>query len=79
MRDQPPGRNDTDALGHALGDFQNMRGHDDGRTRGSALPQHVLDLTGRARIKPGERLVENDELRLMHQGAGERHLLAHSL
>ena len=28
--DQPPVGDDADAVGHALGDFENMRGHDDG-------------------------------------------------
>ena len=43
------------------------------------LAQHGLDLARGAGIEPGERLVEDDEPRLVHQRAGERHLLAHAL
>ncbi len=44
-----------------------------------ALAQHVLDLTRRAGIEPGERFVENDHLRLVNERAGERHFLPHAL
>ena len=43
------------------------------------LEQHLLDLAGRAGVEAGERFVENDEVRVVHQGAGERHLLQHAL
>ena len=77
--DQAPAGDDADAVGHALGDFENMRGHDDGAAGGDALAQHVLDLARRAGIEPGQRLVEDDELGIVHQRAGERHLLPHAL
>ena len=70
---------DADAVGHALGDFEDVRGHDHGAAGGDALAQHVLDLPRRAGVEAGERLVENDELRVVHQRAGERHLLPHAL
>ena len=69
---------DADAVGHALGDFENMRGHDDGAAGGDALAQDVLDQAGGAGIEPGERLIEDDELGIVHQRAGERHFLPHA-
>ena len=44
-----------------------------------AFAQHVLDLARGAGVEPGQRLVENDHARVVHQRAGERHLLAHAL
>ncbi len=44
-----------------------------------ALAQHVLDLARGAGVEAGQRLVEDDQARVVHQRAGERHLLAHAL
>ena len=52
---------DTDAVGHAFGDFENVRGHDDGAAGAGALAQHAFDLPRRAGVEAGERLVENDQ------------------
>jgi hypothetical protein len=43
------------------------------------LAQHGLDLPCGAGVEPGEGLVENDDLGLVHERAGEGHLLAHAL
>ena len=77
--DQPAAGDHADAVGHALGDFEDMRGHDDGAAGRDALAQHVLDLPRRAGVEAGQRLVEDDQPRLVHQRAGERHLLPHAL
>ena len=79
LGDQPAARDDADPVGHALGHFQNMRGHDHGGAGARAFAQHVLDLAGGAGVEPGERLVENDQPRRVNERAGERHLLAHAL
>src|SRR5664279_3848264 len=42
--DQPAMGDDADAVGHALGYFENMRGHDDGAAGTHALLEHVFDL-----------------------------------
>ncbi len=78
LGDQPAIGDDADAVSHAFGDFENMRGHDDGATGSNAFAQHVLDLARRAGIESGQRLVEHDQFRIVHQGAGERDLLAHT-
>ena len=41
--------------------------------------QHVLDLARGAGVEAGQRLVEDDQPRIVDQRAGERHLLAHAL
>ncbi len=76
--DEPAVRDDADAVGHALGHFKNVRGHDDGAAGARALAQHGLDLARRAGVETGQRLVQNDHARLVHQRAGERHLLPHA-
>ena len=72
-------RDDADAIGHALGDFENVRGHDDGAAGARALAQHRLDLARGAGVETGQRLVQNDHARVVNQRAGERHLLPHAL
>ena len=79
LGDQPAGGDDADALGHALGDFEDVGGHDDRAARRDALEQHVLHLPRGAGIEAGQRLVQDDQLRIVHERAGERHLLAHAL
>jgi len=77
--DQLSGRDDADAVGHAFGDFENVGGHDYGAAGADPLLQQSLDVTGGERIEAGERLVQDDQARVMHQRAGQRHLLAHAL
>src|SRR6266852_6703943 len=79
LGDETAAGDDADAVGHALGDFEDMRGHDDGAAGAHALAQHGLDLARRAGVEPGQRLVEDDQPGLVHQRAGERHLLPHAL
>ena len=79
LRDQPPARDDADPIGHALGDVEDVRGHDHGAAGGDVLAQHGLDLPGGAGIEPGEGLVEDDDPGLVHERARQRHLLAHAL
>ena len=44
-----------------------------------AVLQQSLDVTRGERVEPGERLVQDDQSRVMHQRAGQRHLLPHAL
>ena len=74
-----PAGDHADPVGHALGHFQDMRSHDHGAAVAHALAQQSLDLTRGAGVEAGQRLVEDDQPRLVHQRAGERHLLAHAL
>ena len=70
---------DADALGHAFGHFEDVGGHDDGDTLAHLVEQHLLDLPGRAGVEAGQRLVEDDQFRIVDEGAGERDLLQHAL
>ena len=77
--DEPAVGDDADAVGHALGDFKNMRGHDDGAAGAHAFAQNAFDLTRGAGIEPGQRFVENDQLRFVNERAGQRNFLPHAL
>ena len=74
-----PRGDDADPLGHALRHFEDVRRHHHGVAGAHAGEQHVLHLPRRAGVEPGQRLVEDDQPRVVHQRAGERHLLAHAL
>src|SRR5208282_6111194 len=45
---------DADTVGHAFGNFENMRGHDDGAAGERALAQHAFDLPRGAGVKAGQ-------------------------
>ncbi len=53
--------------------------HDDRGAAANALREHVLHLPRRTGVEAGQGFVENQQARLVHQGAGESHLLAHAL
>ena len=76
--DQPSLGDDPDAIGHALGDLQDMGRHDHGAPGPHTLPQHFLDDARRTGVEAGERLVQDDESRVMHQRARQRHFLPHA-
>ena len=77
--DEPAVGDDADAVGHALGDFKNVRGHDDGAAGAHAFAQDAFDLARGAGVEPGQRFVENDQPRLVNERAGQRHFLPHAL
>ena len=80
LGDQPAVRDDADALGHPFGDFEDMRRHDRRcAPRAHAFQQHVLDLARGRGVEPGQRFIEDDQLRVVDQRAGQRHLLPHAL
>ena len=70
---------DADPVGHPLGNLEDMRRHDHRAAVAHALAEQAFDVTGRDRIEPGKRLVQNDQARRVHQGARQRDLLAHTL
>ena len=55
-----------------------MRRHDDGAAGAHTFLEHVLHLPRRTGVETRERFVENDELRVVHQCAGQRHFLPHA-
>ena len=78
LGDQTAAGQHADALGHALGDLEDVGGHDDGAAGADARLEHVLDLPRGAGVEAGQRLVEDDQARVVDQRAGQRHLLAHA-
>src|SRR4029078_5273182 len=68
----------ADPLGHALGDLEDVGGHDDGVAIFDARLEEGLYLAGGAGVETGQRLVEDDQTRVVDQRPGERHLLAHA-
>ena len=77
--DKPSRRDDADAVGHAFGHFQNMRGHDHGAAGAHAFLQQSLDVARGYGVEAGERFIQDDQPRVVHQRSGQRHLLAHAL
>ena len=77
--DEPALGHDADAIGHALGDLQNMGRHDHRAAGADALAQHVLHHARRTGVEAGEGFVQDDQPWLMHERAGQRQLLTHSL
>ena len=71
-------RDDADAVGHALRDFEDVRGHDHGAAGADTLGEHVFHQPGAPGVEARQRLVEDDEFRIVHQRTGQRHFLAHA-
>ena len=62
----------------ALGLVEIRRRHQDRDALAQKLRQQLPELAARHRIDAGRRLVEQDDLRLVHQRAGQRQLLLHA-
>ena len=65
-------------MGAALRFVHVGRRHQDGDAVGEELGQQLPELTARHRVDAGRRLVEQNQLGLVHQRAGERQLLLHA-
>jgi ABC-type Na+ transport system ATPase subunit NatA len=53
FRHQPAAAHHPDAVGHALGDLQDVRRHHDGAAGADALAKHALHLAGGAGVEAG--------------------------
>src|SRR3989442_5876691 len=73
----PPAGDDTQLIAQLLGLLHDVGGEEDGRTTVAQLQHHVLEHLCVDRIEPGERLVEDDERRLVQQRRDELDLLLH--
>ena len=72
------GLDDADAVDQPLGDVEHMGGEDHGAAPARVIQQNILDLARDGGVKAGQRLVENEQLRLVQQAARERRLLLHA-
>lgn len=57
---------------------QQMRADDDGGAGGGAAAHGLLDHADALGVEPGQGFVEQQHLRIVDEGAGDRHLLTHS-
>ena len=57
---------------------QVRRGHDDRQPTRQEFRQQLPELPARHRVDAGCRLIEDQDCRLVHEGAGERQLLLHA-
>ena len=70
--------NDGQALAHRVGLFHVMRGQQDGPSRLMVFTNDLPQENTRLRIEPGARLVEKQNLRIVHHRASNRKPLHHS-
>ena len=66
-------------LGQALHLLEDVRGKEDGVTRGGTSPEHLHQLESLSRIGAVEGLVEDQDLRVVDQGGGYLRPLPHPL
>ncbi len=77
--DKPSRGDDADPVGHAFGDFENMRGHDHGAAGAHPIGEQSLDVARGDGVKTGEWFVQDDQPRIVYQRSRKRDLLAHAL
>src|SRR2546421_9198273 len=77
-RDQTAVVDDGEPGAHALRDFQDVRGKEHRLSLLAEVLEDVLHLAGTLRIEAHGGLVEEEDLRIMKQGGGQRHLLPHT-
>ena len=68
---------DADAVGHALGDFEDVGGEDDGCAAFDALADQVFHQTAGGGVETCQRFIQHQQFRLVDQRAGEDGLLLH--
>ena len=61
---------DGEAVGEPLGFVHEMRGQHDGLALRDQAPQSLPDQMTRLRVEPGGRLVEEQDIGVVHQRAG---------
>src|SRR6266699_13455 len=79
VHELPPPRDDAQLLAQLLGLLHNVRREQDGLPATAHVEHRVLHHLSVHRIEPRERLVENQEVRVVEHGRNELHLLLHPL
>ncbi len=72
---QAPPANDSHPVGDPLDLRQDMGGEEDGPSLFLRLLHHPVELLLHQRVEPAGRFVEDQQLRMMHEGLDEPHLL----
>ena len=71
VRDDPAVVDDRDLLADVLHEIELMAGEEDRGAAGRFLPKHLRERADRDGVEPGERLVEDEQLRRVHQRSRE--------
>src|SRR6266566_1805542 len=79
VHELPPPRDDAQLLAQLLGLLHDVRREQDGLPATAHVEHRVLHHLSVHRIDPRERLVENQEVRVVEHGRNELHLLLHPL
>ena len=75
-RDEQPFANDRDVITEVLDLVQHVRRQEHGAALGGDLTDELLELVLDERVEPRSRLVQDQELGLMHERLDERDLLS---
>ncbi len=75
-RDEEPFANDRDVITEVLDLVQHVRRQEHGAALGGDLTDELLELVLDERVEPRSRLVQDQELGLMHERLDERDLLS---
>src|SRR5262249_48913344 len=75
---QAAGLDDADAIDQPLRHIEDVRGENDGAAGPRSVVQQVLDLARDRGVEAGQRLVEDQQLGIVQERAGERRLLFHA-
>jgi hypothetical protein len=70
---------DADAIAQCLGDLEGVRRHHDGVPAARVLAKQILERARRFRVQADHRLVDDDDLRLVHERARDDELLPHAM
>ena len=70
---------DADAVAHALGNFQDVRGEEDGGAAFGHLAQDILDQPGGLGVQPDGRLIQYQHFRIVDQGGSQSSFLLHAM
>jgi hypothetical protein len=73
--DEPSLAQDGQPVGDPLHLRQRVRGEEDRATLGAALGQQRVEALLHQRVQPGDGLVEDEQLRIVHEGLDEAQLL----
>src|SRR5713226_1615158 len=75
---QPAMVDDGESRAHPLGDFQDVRGKEDGLSLAAEILEDVLHLTSALGVEADSRLIEEKDLRVVQQRRRERDFLSHA-
>ena len=79
LRDQPPFRQDHDPRAQLLDHVEAVRAEENHPAVGGEQREQRAEQQAGVDVEAGERLVEHEQIRIVHQRRGEQHALPHAL